>query len=565
MDRKLKPNPSTERNEREQSVFRAFYAEQARLLAEGQVRGGPDDGALPELPPPAHFDGWHNGRNTAYMLSRLLEAWLYPPATGHPDVDFAGVASRALAFLERRQAPDGRLDLGGSYSPNEAGFPTTGLAFLWKPLEQVAPEDFRERLKRFLLRCGEAVLAGQAYTANHRWTAACAPLAALHALWPDERYLEKIEGYLADGIDVNSEGLWEFERSPGYNMVASLGLLAMADALKRPELLDHVVSNARFLLAFIQPNGECDSSFSHRQDRHAPNCRVFAYAVLRRVAQLTGDGQFTALLDKQLDQPERVDLGFVPLLTEIAGHPADLPSPEPLKDHIETFLPHSQIARVRRGHTALTLTADRGGHFFDTVRDRWPAPRRSADWIQFASGTLTLSSIELVAAGATAFQPLRIVQMEPDRWLLDETSQGTIHTLQFRPGAPRTEIPWAWKTRAEVAWKSQTLSVLLDSHSEHSLAATLNLWVRIGASIREGERQWTLDTPGSFHDLTGNQPVEIFSGNDRITVHGLPPSAHRAHPAPAGGIPGGLQAQAAALCIGLRFPVHLQIDIHHEL
>ena len=190
---------STERLQREQSIFRALYAGQARLLADGQVATGPDEGALPELPPPSHFDGWHNGRNTAYMLTRLLEAWIHPPADGMPDVDFATVATRALGFLERRQSPDGRLDLGGSYSPNEAGFATTGLAFLWKSLEAVAAEEFRERLRNFLLRCGEAVLAGQAYTANHRWTAACAPLAALHALWPDERYIEKIEGYLADG------------------------------------------------------------------------------------------------------------------------------------------------------------------------------------------------------------------------------------------------------------------------------------------------------------------------------------------------------------------------------
>ena len=342
METKMIAPTSLERLEREQSVLRASYSEQARLLAEGQVVGGPDDGALPELPPPAHFDGWHNGRNTAYMLSRLLEAWLYPPATGHSDVDFANVANRALAFLERRQLPDGRLDLGGYYSPNEIGFATTGLAFLWKPLEGVASEEFRERLKSFLQRGGEAVLAGHAYTANHRWTAASAPLAALHTLWPDERYIEKIEDYLADGIDVNSEGLWEFERSPNYNMVASLGLLAMANALNRPELLDPVVLNARLLLGFIQPNGECDSSFSHRQDRHAPGQRPFSYAVLRRVAQLTGDGRFTTLLDRQLDEPSRIDFGFVPLLTEISAHSAALPEPQPLDEDYEAFLPESQ-------------------------------------------------------------------------------------------------------------------------------------------------------------------------------------------------------------------------------
>ena len=560
MDREMTKPSAAERLEREQSVLRASYSEQARLLAKGQVTGGPDDGALPELPPPAHFDGWHNGRNTAYMLSRLLEAWLYPPATGHPDVDFASVASRALAFLERRQLPDGRLDLGGYYSPNEIGFATTGLAFLWKPLERVASEDFRERLKRFLQRGGEAVLAGQAYTANHRWTAASAPLAALHALWPDERYTEKVEDYLADGIDVNSEGLWEFERSPNYNMVASLGLLALADALKRPELLDPVVRNARLLLGFIQPNGECDSSFSHRQDRHAPGTRVFSFAVLRRVAQLTGDGRFTALLDQQIEEPGRIDYGFVPLLTEISAHSAALPEPQPLEGDYEAFLPQSQIARIRRGKSALTLTADRGGHFFDTVRDRWPASRRSADWIQLVHGGITLSSIELVAAGATAFQPLSLIQLD-DGWALDETSRGTIHTLHFRPGSPRIEIPWGLKTQARVSWEEETVSVGLKSRSDSSLASCLNFWFRTGVSVREGSREWTLDKPGAFHDLDGGQPVEIRSGAALVTILGLPPCQHKAHFGAAGGIPGALHSHCASLSLGLRFPVDLNLAI----
>jgi len=104
----------SDRLEREQSVLQASYSEQAQLLAEGQVAGGPDDGALPELPPPAHFDGWHNGRNTAYMLSRLLEAWLYPPATGHSDVDFANVATQPnMARAATRAAQPSRTQSRG--------------------------------------------------------------------------------------------------------------------------------------------------------------------------------------------------------------------------------------------------------------------------------------------------------------------------------------------------------------------------------------------------------------------------------------------------------------------
>jgi len=194
------------------------------------------------------------------------------------------------------------------------------------------------------------------------------------------------------------------------------------------------------------------------------------------------------------------------------------------------------------------------------VRGRWPATRRSADWIQLVHGSITLSSIELVAAGATAFQPLSLIQSN-DGWVLDETSRSTIHTLNFRPGSPRIEIPWGLKTRARVSWEEENLSVGLKSRSDSSLASCVNFWFRTGVSIREGSREWTLDKLGTFHDLDGGQPVEIRSGDSLITILGLPPCQHKAHFGAAGGIPGALQSHCAALSLGLRFPVDLDLTI----
>ncbi len=241
------------------------------------------------------WPGWYDGRHAAFVLSRLMgiRGWAGEVPCGVAQLDEA--IHRATAFIRRRQAPDGALDLSGAYSPNEVGFPMPGLAAGYRRLSKLPGNQFAEdleKLKEFLLRGAEAILNGSAYTANHRWAAACAPLAAVHSLWPDSRYLAKIEDYLADGIDCDEDGCWYEERSPNYNMVANNGLAIMADCLGRAELFDPVVRNLHLMLHCLQPNGEIDSSFSHRQDRAAPHYGV-SYSIARRCALITGDGRFT--------------------------------------------------------------------------------------------------------------------------------------------------------------------------------------------------------------------------------------------------------------------------------
>ena len=219
--------------------------------------------------------GWCDGREAAYIFARLGGAlsWII---SGDINADAAQVRQamqRAIRFVVKRQRSDGQLDLGAGYSPNEAGFVIPGIVEAYLRLKEIDPkfaESLRADVEKYVHRAAEAVVAGSAFTANHRWTAASAPLAAAYKLFPDPRYLQKIESYLIDGIDCDQAGLWYEERSPNYNVVANAGIIYLADNLKRPELMDHVVRNFNFTLHTLQPNGEIDTSFSHRQDRAVP-------------------------------------------------------------------------------------------------------------------------------------------------------------------------------------------------------------------------------------------------------------------------------------------------------
>ncbi len=543
--------------EQERRVAADAWQPWAREVLGKQVTDGSvDDGAFDE-----YGHGWHDGRYTALMIPRLVAVRLWHELI---DLDHAALEralSRAMAFVLRRQRGDGQLDLGGAYSPNEAGFPIPAMVEAHRRLAQFDTawsHRMREELARYIRLAAEAVLAGSAYTANHRWAAAAGPLAAAHSMFPDDRYLQKIESYLADGIDCDADGCWYEERGVGYNNVANHGLLVLAHFLRRPELAEHVVRNLRFMLFNVQPNMEADTSYSFRQDRGAAGSRPCDYSIGRRAALLAGDGRITTLaMIDGVCQPGNGSLW--PLLFDLDNHPGPLPDPQPIPDQYHRHFKHIHVARIRRGRTALTLAADPGNHFFDTVRDQWGGPRRSEDWLCLHHGRVVLQSIQLAVANQQAIQPSKLIahDHQPGTFSLSGLVEGWVHTAHFRPGRPDIPMPWDLRCDIKVAWERDTLRIRLACRTPNAMAASLIFRVRDGSCIEETGQ---VVAAGRSIDLTG-PTVTLVNGTDRLIIAGLPPAAHRLaikHEVP---IPTAIPNHCARLQLGLRLPVELDLTL----
>jgi len=551
----------------ESQVLPRVWADHVNFLVEGQcLDGGSSDGG---------FDmagtGWCDGRHAAYSLATLIAN-----VGRHWDLlteeDSREVIARTCRFLLRRQHSDGRLDLAGSYTPNEVGFTLPGLAAGYHYLASRNGDGTWSEvlgfLEAFLKRGAEAVLAGSAFTANHRWAAACAPLAAVHQLWPDARYLAKIEFYLADGVDCDADGCWFEERSPNYNTVADHGLYVMADCLGRPEFERIVERNGDFTLHMIQPNGEVDSSFSHRQDRGCANRSVLDYPILRRLAQTTGKGAYIPLLLDHLHHRSKSipASGLVPLLYWIDKNPGHLPASEPLPAHYEMFFLQNHALRVRRPSRSLTLTSDPGGHFFTDVRDQWGGIKRSDEWFHLHAGGVVIASIQLGAYGLAMFQP-ETLDVNHSGASLFSVRDGWEHTLHFRPGAPQLHIPWDWTTSVEVEWSKNLSRVHLHfrSTTEHSLISVLKIMVRPEATLQEGNAATQALSARQSIWLDGAMPVLLkpsAGGAGRgLKISGLPVAHHKQDHGFFSSIPSAVPATCASLLLGLRFPVDFRMEI----
>ena len=133
--------PQLSVNEERDTVARV-YGEWLRTTGiPQQVRDGSEqDGAFDDA-----NDGFCNGREVAYRLARLIAAACWGDRIKVDHADLREAIVRATRFIVRRQSPDGRIDLGGAYSPNEAGFPVPGLVAAYEAcIKESAPTCSRK-------------------------------------------------------------------------------------------------------------------------------------------------------------------------------------------------------------------------------------------------------------------------------------------------------------------------------------------------------------------------------------------------------------------------------------
>ena len=296
---------------------------------------------------------------TAGFLSSLAALFLAPESRYHRSPELLERMERAAEHLVRDQHPDGTIDLP---TTNFGSPPDT--AFVLEPLcstaEVLRTRKYQETrlleatLKTFIERGGFALTTGGIHTPNHRWVVVSA-LARCHHLFPNPRYLARLDQWLAEGIDLDEEGQFT-ERSTGiYNAITDRALLTAGRLLDRPNLFDPVRRNLETMIYFLHPNGEVATDISRRQDRFQSATLRPYYHAYRYMACHDRNGRFAAVANelerKHLEQLGGELLSFL----EIAELRQDLPPRVALPTDYEKHFTISGFVHIRRGERSATI------------------------------------------------------------------------------------------------------------------------------------------------------------------------------------------------------------------
>lgn len=276
-------------------------------------------------------------------------------ALGTGDESRLDRAAQAADFMLRAQRPSGNIDL---LSVNYDSAPDTGFVVqqLCAVLELARARGvdspawvmLLDKLEQFV-RCAVAgMLTGGFHTPNHRWVIAAA-LVQAHALFPDLDVAATVDAYLAEGIDVDAEGLF-IERSIGvYDAVNDRSWLFIAERRDCPEALDAVARNLDLDLRFLHADGTTETGLSRRQDygtRTVPLGLAHCYLLYNALRPNPVYVRVAQMLWEKSDAPAGHLLWLAyPLLKY--GDPA--PTDAKLPDDFALFLPLNGIWRARRG------------------------------------------------------------------------------------------------------------------------------------------------------------------------------------------------------------------------
>jgi hypothetical protein len=418
----------------------------ARRLIDAQVADPGDPRAGSVQDEHTLYQPW----SASGVIETLTASFLHPQSRFHGDRAVLDRIRLAARFLERSQQPSGNIDLliSNFNSPPDTAFVVHGVATAAAIARRQNADHIVDLLRPFLVKAGGGIAVGGVHTPNHRWVV-CSALAQLHELFPDERYVRRIDEWLAEGIDIDADGQYTERSTLTYSTVINRALIVMATKLQRPDLLEPVRQNLRSLTYLLHGDGEVVTEISRRQDQYMRGGIEGYWVPLTYLAIRDGDGQFAAMareaaadgvsLPALLEYPE-----LLTPLTPAAPLPADFEKPFG-EVGIVRFRRNDLSATVVLGGSSRLLTLRHGGAVMEGVRfatSFFGKAQFVPDTVRKAGGTYELrQSLE-----APYYQPLP-QKVTTDTWAATRPTRRQTEINYLEQAADITEVAGGFQVR----------------------------------------------------------------------------------------------------------------------
>lgn len=298
-------------------------------------------------------------RQLGYDYANLACAYSEPTSKYYQNADLIPLMEKIMRFLIKEQKSDGTLTIGNFESPPDTAFILEPICSATTVLHQNNTPQLngvKALAKEFIVKVGDALAVGGIHTPNHRWVVSAA-LAQVNHLYPNKKYINRIEQWLSEGIFIDSEGHY-LERSMIYSEVIDRALIVMARLLKRPKLLEPVRKNLDMTYFHIEPNGEVVTVASRRQDQYRTLNVLPFYMSYRFMANFDKNSQYAAVanfienmdgFDEKILSQSMFWFLEEPILKQ------EMPSPSNLNMQYEKFYKETNVVRFRRNDQTATL------------------------------------------------------------------------------------------------------------------------------------------------------------------------------------------------------------------
>lgn len=347
--------PSTE-DELLRELIRANDEQIPRAL-QRQERGAahPSRGGVP------NEYGMFTAHDAAGLISTLVASHAAAGSRYYHSAELLEPLRLAARFLLKMQHDDGTIDL---YSTNFHSTPDMGFVLevigsaatilRLDPWAEHAP--LQADLRTFILKGADALSTGGIHTPNHRWVVS-AGLAWAHSLYPNPKYVARIDQWLDETIDIDPDGQYTEKSTTVYSPIVDRALITVARVLDRPALFEPVRRNLEMTLYYVHPDGEVVTEASKRQDKYQRGSMGRYYYAYRYLALRDGNGRFAAMA-RQIEETARGKLaGELPAFLSDPTLRRPLPANAPLPTNYEKVFAYSELARIRREQVSGTILA----------------------------------------------------------------------------------------------------------------------------------------------------------------------------------------------------------------
>lgn len=325
-----------------------------------------------------------NAHSTNSFLMALGASYASPFSRFYLSADLEKPMEKAITCLLNVQYSDGTIDLHTTnfHSTPDTAFIVNDLSSIFvilRRLERSGIESLLDKMSSFIYNAGKCFLVGGIHTPNHRWVV-CSALARLNSFFPSQQYIDRLDEWLSEGIDMDPDGQYTEKSVSIYSPVCNYMFLTIGRLSDRPELFDVVRKNLDMTLYYIQPGGEVLTDASGRQDAARTGYVNRYYYSYRYFAIKDRNPVYAAVCELiETQMPEKI-VRELPFLLENPVFEEELISPTKIPDNYFRRFEHSGVFRIRRRNTDISII------------------EKNPTFFSFMKGAAVLQSVRLAAA-----------------------------------------------------------------------------------------------------------------------------------------------------------------------